>query len=423
MRPETLCIHGGYRPGNGEPSALPIFQSTTFKYNSTAEIAALFDLKESGFFYSRLGNPTCDSVERKLAALEGGSGALLTSSGQAALLCAVLTLAHEGDHLLCSASVYGGTFNLLAVTLKRLGISTDFFDQRAPDEELSKFITPRTRLILGETLANPALTVFDIARFAALAHRHHLPLLVDNTFATPILCRPIEYGADIVTHSTTKYLDGHGIQVGGAIIDSGRRDWQLGGKFPEFTTPDPSYHGLVYSEAFGAQAFIVKARAQMMRDLGACQSAQGAFYLNLGIETLPLRIRQHSQNAQALAEFFAKAPQVEKVCYPGLPDSPDHELARRYLPEGTSGVLSIILKGGRRAGAAFIDHVKLAYPEVHVADIRTCVLHPASSTHRQLSEDQLMQAGISPGLIRISAGLEHIDDLLEDFSAALKAAS
>ena len=345
---------------------------------------------------------------------------MLTSSGQAATLTSVLTIAKAGDRILCSASVYGGTFNLMAVTFKRMGIEVDFFEQSESDEEIAKRIYPNTKAIFGETIANPALTVFDISRFAALAHKHEIPLIVDNTFATPILCKPFDFGADIVVHSTTKFLDGHAVQVGGVVVDSGKFDWAKSSKFPEFTTPDDSYHGLIYTQAFGNQAFIVKARVQIMRDLGCCQTAQGAFYLNLGIETLPLRIRQHSHNALIVAKHLKNHPKIEKVIYPGLEDDPYYKLGQKYLKDGLcSGVLSLVLKGGRDAGARFIDNVQLASPEVHVADIRTCLLHPATSTHRQLTDAQLEECGVLPGLVRLSVGLEDVNDVIADLDRAL----
>ena len=369
---------------------------------------------------SRLGNPTCGHVEEKIAALEGGVGAMLTSSGQAATLTAVLTIAKAGDHILCSSTVYGGTFNLMAVTFKRMGIDVTFFEQSESDEEIEAKIQENTKAVFGETIANPALTIFDIERFAKLAHKHHLPLIVDNTFATPCLCKPFEFGADIVVHSTTKYLDGHAVQVGGCVVDSGNFDWAGSGRFPEFTTPDDSYHGLVYTKAFGKAAFIVKARVQIMRDLGCCQTAQGAFYLNLGIETLPLRIVKHSQNALAVAKHLESHPKIEKVIYPGLESNPDYKLGQKYLKDGLcSGVLSLVIKGGREAGAKFIDSVVMSSPEVHVADIRTCLLHPATSTHRQLSDAQLIECGITPGLVRLSVGLEDLEDIIADLDAAL----
>ena len=399
---------------------MPIVQSTTFCFDSTKAIADLFDLKTSDYFYTRLGNPTCGHVEEKIAALEGGVGAMLTSSGQAATLTAVLTIAKAGDHILCSSTVYGGTFNLMAVTFKRMGIEVTFFEQSESDEEIEAKIQENTKAVFGETIANPALTIFDIERFAKLAHKHHLPLIVDNTFATPCLCKPFEFGADIVVHSTTKYLDGHAVQVGGCVVDSGNFDWAGSGRFPEFTTPDDSYHGLVYTKAFGKAAFIVKARVQIMRDLGCCQTAQGAFYLNLGIETLPLRIVKHSQNALAVAKHLESHPKIEKVIYPGLESNPDYKLGQKYLKDGLcSGVLSLVIKGGREAGAKFIDSVVMSSPEVHVADIRTCLLHPATSTHRQLSDAQLIECGITPGLVRLSVGLEDLEDIIADLDAAL----
>ena len=399
---------------------MPIVQSTTFRFDSTKAIADLFDLKTSDYFYTRLGNPTCGHVEEKIAALEGGVGAMLTSSGQAATLTAVLTIAKAGDHILCSSTVYGGTFNLMAVTFKRMGIDVTFFEQSESDEEIEAKIQENTKAVFGETIANPALTIFDIERFAKLAHKHYLPLIVDNTFATPCLCKPFEFGADIVVHSTTKYLDGHAVQVGGCVVDSGNFDWAGSGRFPEFTTPDDSYHGLVYTKAFGKAAFIVKARVQIMRDLGCCQTAQGAFYLNLGIETLPLRIVKHSQNALAVAKHLESHPKIEKVIYPGLESNPDYKLGQKYLKDGLcSGVLSLVIKGGREAGAKFIDSVVMSSPEVHVADIRTCLLHPATSTHRQLSDAQLIECGITPGLVRLSVGLEDLEDIIADLDAAL----
>ncbi len=421
MRVESLCIHAGYSPKSGDPSVLPIVQSTTFRYTSTADVASLFDLTKSGFFYSRLGNPTVDALEKKIAELEGGVGALATSSGQAALFSTIVTICKAGDHIVASSTIYGGSFNLMAASLKRLGINVTFVDQTLPDEELEKAFLPSTRLVMGETLANPALTVLDIERFAALAHRHKVPLLVDNTFATPVLCRPFDYGADIVMHSTTKYIDGHAVQVGGIVVDSGRFDW-TNGLYPEFTEPDPTYHGLVYTSAFGSAAFIVKARVQVMRDFGCCQNAQGAFYTDLGLQTLPLRMRACSASAMKVATFLENHPAVRHVIYPGLPSSPDHERANKYLPGGCAGVISFVLKGGREAGARFIDSLKMVTLEVHVADIRTCTLHPATSTHRQLNDEQLAECGIDPGLIRLSIGLENVDDILKDLDQALKLA-
>lgn len=420
MKDSSKCLHAGYTPKNAGPRVMPIVQSTTFRFDSTKAIADLFDLKTSDYFYTRLGNPTCGHVEEKIAALEGGVGAMLTSSGQAATLTAVLTIAKAGGHILCSSTVYGGTFNLMAVTFKRMGIDVTFFEQSESDEEIEAKIQENTKAVFGETIANPALTIFDIERFAKLAHKHHLPLIVDNTFATPCLCKPFEFGADIVVHSTTKYLDGHAVQVGGCVVDSGNFDWAGSGRFPEFTTPDDSYHGLVYTKAFGKAAFIVKARVQIMRDLGCCQTAQGAFYLNLGIETLPLRIVKHSQNALAVAKHLESHPKIEKVIYPGLESNPDYKLGQKYLKDGLcSGVLSLVIKGGREAGAKFIDSVVMSSPEVHVADIRTCLLHPATSTHRQLSDAQLIECGITPGLVRLSVGLEDLEDIIADLDAAL----
>ena len=420
MKDSSKCLHAGYTPKNAGPRVMPIVQSTTFRFDSTKAIADLFDLKTADYFYTRLGNPTCGHVEEKIAALEGGVGAMLTSSGQAATLTAVLTIAKAGEHILCSSTVYGGTFNLMAVTFKRMGIDVTFFEQSESDEEIEAKIQENTKAVFGETIANPALTIFDIERFAKLAHKHHLPLIVDNTFATPCLCKPFEFGADIVVHSTTKYLDGHAVQVGGCVVDSGNFDWAGSGRFPEFTTPDDSYHGLVYTKAFGKAAFIVKARVQIMRDLGCCQTAQGAFYLNLGIETLPLRIVKHSQNALAVAKHLESHPKIEKVIYPGLESNPDYKLGQKYLKDGLcSGVLSLVIKGGREAGAKFIDSVVMSSPEVHVADIRTCLLHPATSTHRQLSDAQLIECGITPGLVRLSVGLEDLEDIIADLDAAL----
>ncbi len=415
---QTLAIHGGYTPRNGEPSALPIAQSTTFYYESTDAVARLFDLQEAGFFYSRLANPTVDALERKIAAMEGGVGALCTSSGQAALFTAVITICRAGDHILASSTIYGGSFNLLGSSLKRLGIDVTFFHQNESSEEIARLFRPSTRLMLGETIANPALTVFDIERFATLAHEHKVPLLVDNTFATPWLCRPLDFGADLVMHSTTKYMDGHAIQLGGVIVDSGRFDWTCG-NYPEFTEPDPTYHGTVYTRDFGSMAFLVKARAQTLRDYGCIQTPQGAFYTDLGLMTLPQRMDCHCRNAEKVAAFLENHPKVSHVNYPGLASSPDHALAQKYLPRGCSGVISFTLTGGRDAGARFIDSLELGSLEVHVADIRTCVLHPASSTHRQLSDSQLAECGIDPGLVRISIGLEHTDDILADLAQAL----
>lgn len=419
MKFESQCIHAGYQPKNGEACALPIVQSTTFRYESTAEVAKLFDLTENGFFYTRLGNPTMDAVEQKIAALEGGVGALLTSTGQAAALTAVATICKAGDHIVASSSIYGGTFNLLGVTLKRFGISVTFVDQRASDEEIEKAFRPETRAVFGETIANPALTVFDIERFAALAHKHGVPLIVDNTFATPVLCRPFDFGADIVIHSTSKYMDGHAVQVGGVIVDSGKFDWN-NGNFPELTEPDESYHGLIYTETYGNKAYIIKARMQLMRDFGVYPAAHSAFLLNLGLETLAVRMKQYCENAMSVARFLESQEQVESVTYPGLESDANHALAQKYL-KGASGVISFEMKGGREAAMKFMNALKLASNEVHVADIRTCVLHPASETHRQLTDQQLKDAGISGGMIRFSVGLENIDDILDDLKQAFAA--
>ncbi|MBQ9988160.1 MAG: O-acetylhomoserine aminocarboxypropyltransferase/cysteine synthase [Clostridia bacterium] len=421
MNIETKCLHAGYTPGNGEPRVLPIYQSTTYAYDSTEHVQGLFDLTVDGHMYSRISNPTVAAVEDKIAALCGGVGALCTTSGQAANLIAILTILKAGDHIVSSGAVYGGTTNLLAVTLARLGIETTFINSADEEAVIRRAFRPNTRLVIGETIANPAITVFDIEKMAAIAHSFGVPLLVDNTFATPILCRPFEYGADIVTHSTTKYMDGHAATVGGVIVDSGRFDW-TGGLFPEMTEPDKSYHGVRYVTDFGEKAFITKARVQMMRDIGAYPQATTAFLLNLGLETLPLRMERHCANAQAAAEYLSRHPKVEQVNYPTLPGDPSHELAQKYLPGGCSGVVSFAIRGGRDAAVRFIDSVKLATLQVHVADIRTCVLHPASSTHRQLTDEQLAAAGIHPGMIRLSVGLEHISDILADLEQALSQA-
>ena len=420
MKIETKCLKEGYYPKNGEPKALPIYQSTTYVYDSAEQIGNLFDLSEAGHMYSRISNPTVDAVEQKIAALEGGVGALCTTSGQAAVLLAVLNLCSAGDHVVAVSTIYGGSINLLGVTLKRMAISCTWVDPTAAPEELDKAFQPNTKLVFGETLANPALTVLDIEKFARAAHRHDVPLVVDNTFATPVLCRPFEWGADIVVHSTSKYMDGHAVQIGGVIVDSGKFDW-TNGKFPDLCTPDESYHGVVYTEQFGAAAYITKARVQLMRDFGVYPSAQAAFLLNLGLETLPVRIERHCSNALRAAQFLQASDKVESVNYPGLPESPYHALAQKYLPNGCSGVISFCVKGGRDAAVRFIDHVQMINNLVHVADICTCVLHPASSTHRQLTDEQLVAAGITPGLIRLSVGLEHIDDILADLQRALDA--
>ena len=421
MRPETMCIQAGYEPKNGSPRALPIYQSTTFTFDSTEHVGALFDLTAGDAFYTRLGNPTTDCVEKKIAALEGGVGALCTSSGQAASMLAVMNIAEAGDHIIASSAIYGGTFNLLGVTLKKFGVDVTFVDGDAPLEQLQKEIRPNTKAVFGETIANPALHVLDIEKFAALAHNNGIPLIVDNTFATPILCRPFAFGADIIVHSTTKYMDGHAVQMGGVIVDSGKFDWGASGKFPGLTEPDESYHGLRYTESFGAAAYITKARMQLMRDMGTCQTPMGAFLLDLGLQTLPLRIRQHSSNALKVAQFLEQQPDVEFINYPNLPSDKYHALAQKYLPEGTAGVISFSIKGGRARAAKFIDSLKMISLEVHVADIHSCILHPATATHRQLSDEQLVACGITPGLVRLSVGLEHVDDILDDLKQAFAA--
>lgn len=419
MKIETACLHGGYRAGNGEPQALPIYQSTTYRYHKTKDVAGLFDLTVEGHMYSRISNPTVAAVEEKIAKMEGGVGALCTSSGQAASLVTMLNLLKCGDRILCASTIYGGTFNLFNVTFKRMGIGVDFVDINATKEEIVAAIKPETKVVFGETIANPTISVLDIETFAAAAHEKGLPLVIDNTFATPYLCRPFEYGADIVIHSTTKYLDGHAEVVGGVIVDSGNFPWD-NGNFPEFTTPDESYHGVIYTKDFGKAAFITKARVQMMRDLGCYQSAQGAFLLNNGMETLAVRMERHCSNADKVAHWLAQQDKVEMVSYPTLENDPYHERAKKYLPKGCSGVIAFNLKGGRDAGVRFIDSLEMISLVVHVADIRTCVLHPASSTHRQLNDEQLVASGITPGLIRLSVGLEDVDDIIADLEQALK---
>ena len=418
MREETKCLHAGYTPKNGEPRVVPICQSTTYLYESTDEVGALFDLTKNGYFYSRIGNPTVCAVEEKIAALEGGVGALCTTSGQAANLLAILNICSAGDSIISAPTIYGGTINLFAVTLKRLGIECIFVDPEASEEEIQKAFKPNTRLVFGETIANPAICVFDIEKFASIAHKNGVPLIIDNTFATPILCRPFEFGADIVTHSTTKYMDGHAVQVGGVIVDSGNFDW-TNGKYPELCEPDESYHGLRYVEAFGNAAYITKARVQLMRDFGVYPGATAAFYLNLGLETLAVRMERYCENAEKVARHFAASDKVESVSYPSLETDPYHERAKKYLPKGCSGVLSFTIKGGREKAAKFMDSLKLASNEVHVADIRTCVLHPASATHRQLTDEQLVADGINPGRIRFSVGLENVDYIIEDIDQSL----
>ncbi len=415
---ETKCIQEGYQPKNGEARVLPIYQSTTYKYDSGEHVGKLFDLEAEGFFYTRLANPTVDYVEKKIAALEGGVGALCTSSGQAASLIAVMNICSSGDHMISASTIYGGTMNLFAVTLKRMGIEVTFVDPEASLAELQKEIRENTKLIFAETISNPALVVADLEKFAELAHRNQLPLFVDNTFATPINCRPFEYGADIVVHSTSKYMDGHAVALGGVIVDSGNFNWD-NGKFPGLSTQDESYHGMVYTRDCGKAAFIVKARVQLMRDLGSAPAPNNAFLLNLGLETLHLRMERHCSNAQTVAEYLEKHPQVAWVNYPGLKTNKYYNLAKKYLPKGSCGVISFGVKGGREAAMRFMDSLKLAAIVVHVADARTGVLHPASTTHRQLSDQQLVDCGISPEMIRMSIGIENVEDIIADIEQAL----
>ncbi len=424
-RIETTCVQGGYTPKNGEPRQIPIVQSTTFKYDTSEAMGRLFDLEDSGYFYTRLQNPTNDTVAAKIAELEGGTAAMLTSSGQAANFFALFNVCECGSHIVASSSIYGGTFNLISVTMAKMGIEVTFVSPDCTPEELNAAFQPNTRAVFGETIANPALTVFDIEMFAKAAHEHGVPLIVDNTFPTPVNCRPIEWGADIVTHSTTKYMDGHGAAVGGAIVDSGKFDWMAhADKFPGLCTPDESYHGITYAEKFGKEgAFITKCTAQLMRDLGSIQSPQHAFILNLGLESLHVRMQRHVENGQAVAEFLSSQPEVKSVSYPGLKSDPYYERAKKYMPNGGCGVVSFELKGGRKAAEAFMKELKIAAIETHVADARTCCLNPATSTHRQMTDEQLEEAGIPAGLIRISCGLEAKEDLIEDLSQALKAVS
>ena len=422
LRIETKCIQAGYQPGNGEPRQIPIVQSTTFKYATSEDMGKLFDLEANGYFYSRLANPTCDAVAARICALEGGSAAMLTSSGQAASFMAVFNIAGCGDHVVASSAIYGGTFNLFSVTMKRMGLETTFVDPDCTEEELNAAFRPNTKAVFGETIANPALTVLDIEKFAKAAHAHGVPLIVDNTFATPINCRPIEWGADIVTHSTTKYIDGHASTVGGVIVDSGKFDWtKYPDKFPGLCTPDDSYHGVTYTERFGIEgAFITKCTAQLMRDFGCCQSPQSAFILNLGLESLPFRMKQHCSNAQAIAEYLQGHEKVNWVKYCGLKGDKYYDLAQKYMPNGSCGVISFGLHGGRKAAEVFMKHLKLGSIETHVADSRTCCLHPASATHRQMTDEQLDAAGVGADLIRLSCGLENVHDLLEDIEQALE---
>ncbi|MBQ7541553.1 MAG: O-acetylhomoserine aminocarboxypropyltransferase/cysteine synthase [Clostridia bacterium] len=419
MRLETKCLHAGYTPKNGEPRVLPIYQSTTYKYESSEAMAKLFDLEAEGYFYTRLQNPTNDAVATKIAALEGGVAAVLTSSGQAASFYSVFNIAGAGDHVVASAAIYGGTFNLFSVTMKKLGIDFTFVSPDATREELDAAFRENTKAVFAETLSNPSLTVLDIALFAEAAHAHGVPLIVDNTFPTPVNCRPFEFGADIVTHSTTKYMDGHATSVGGVIVDSGNFDWTASDKFPGLTTPDDSYHGIVYTERFGKGAYITKAVAQLMRDLGSIPSPHNAFLLNLGLETLPLRIERHCANAQRVAEYLQAHEKVAWVNFPGLPGNTYYALAQKYMPHGTSGVISFGVKGGRKAATVFQDSLKLATIATHVADCRTCVLYPAGTTHRQLTDEQLEACGVPDDLLRLSVGIEHVDDILRDIEQAL----
>ena len=418
---DTICIQGGYEPKNGEPRILPIFQSTTYKYDEADEVAKLFDLEAAGHMYSRISNPTVEALEKKIAEMEGGVGAMATSSGQAANLIAILTICNAGEHVLAMSNLYGGTFTLFTSTLKKMGIEVTFVDHRADGREISSKIQANTKLIFGETIGNPGVDVLDIQRIAEIAHENSIPLVIDNTFATPYLCRPFEFGADIVTHSTTKYIDGHATSVGGIIVDSGKFDWKSSGKFPHLTEADPSYHGLSYTEKFGAAAYITKARVAFLRDMGSTMSPFNAFLTNLGVETLALRMERHSSNALAAARFLESHPNVSWVNYPLLESSQSFDLARKYLPGGASGIIAFGVKGGVESGKKFIDSLELASLVVHVGDIRTHVLHPASMTHRQLSQEQQIKAGIKPDMIRLSVGIENIDDILADLDQALRA--
>ena len=417
----TLCVQGGYTPGNGEPRQIPIVQSTTFKYDSSDDMGKLFDLQASGYFYSRLQNPTCDTVAAKITELEGGTAGMLTGSGQAANFFALFNICNAGDHIVSSSSIYGGTFNLISVTMAKMGITATFVSPDCTEEELNAAFQPNTKAVFGETIANPALTVLDIEKFANAAHAHGVPLIVDNTFATPVNCRPIEWGADIVTHSTTKYMDGHGTAVGGAIVDGGRFDWMAhADKFPGLCTPDDSYHGITYAERFGKEgAFITKCTAQLMRDLGSIQSPQHAFYLNLGLESLHVRMARHCENGQAVAEYLAAHPKVERGVYCGLPGDPYHALAQKYLPNGSCGVVSFGFNGGRAAAEQFMKSLKIAQIATHVADARTCCLHPANATHRQMNDAELEACGIAPDMVRLSCGIESTEDLIADVEQAL----
>lgn len=418
---ETKCIHEGWKPSQGEPRQLPVYQSTTFKYDTSDAMGKLFDLEADGYFYTRLQNPTNDAVAAKICALEGGVAAMLTSSGQAANFYAIFNICEAGDHFIASSSIYGGTYNLFGVTMKKMGIECTFVDQDLPEEELAKYFKPNTKAVFGETITNPTVSIFDFEKFARLAHSHGVPLIVDNTFATPVNCRPFEWGVDIVTHSTTKYMDGHGVGVGGCIVDSGNFDWtKHKDKFPGLTTPDESYHGITYVERFGKGAYITKATAQLMRDFGSIQSPQNAFYLNLGLETLHLRMKKHCENALAVAKFLKEQDKVAWVHYAGLEEDQYYDLAKRYMPNGTCGVLAFGIKGGRDASIAFMDKLKVISIVTHVADAKTCLLHPASHTHRQLTDKQLEEAGVAPDLIRLSVGIEDVNDIISDLEQALK---
>jgi O-acetylhomoserine (thiol)-lyase len=418
---ETKCIHEGWKPSQGEPRQLPVYQSTTFKYDSSNAMGKLFDLEEEGYFYTRLQNPTNDAVAAKICALEGGAYAMLTSSGQAANFFAIFNICEAGEHFIASSSIYGGTYNLFNVTMRKMGIECTFVNQNLPLEELKKYFKPNTKAVFGETITNPTVSILDLEKFAKLAHQHGVPFIVDNTFATPINCRPFEWGADIVTHSTTKYMDGHGVSVGGCIVDSGNFDWNLHKeKFPGLTTPDDSYHGITYTERFGKGAYITKATAQLMRDFGATQSPQNAFYINLGLETLHLRMKRHCENALAVAEFLSNNEKVAWVRYPDLPGSKDFDLAKKYLPNGSCGVLAFAVKGGRDEAIRFMDKLKVISIATHVADSKSCLLHPASHTHRQLTDDQLRESGVEPDLIRLSVGIENVEDIINDLKEALE---
>lgn len=421
MKQETKCLHSGYEPNNGEPRQLPIYQSTTWKYATSDEMGKLFDLEASGYFYTRLQNPTNDAVAAKIADLEGGVAAMLTSSGQAANFFALFNICETGSHIVASSAIYGGTYNLLGTTMKKMGIEVTFVDQNLPEEELAKAFKPNTRAMFGETITNPTVSVLDIEKFARLAHSHGVPLIVDNTFATPVNCQPIKWGADIVTHSTTKYMDGHAVSVGGAIVDSGNFDWMAhADKYPGLTTPDESYHGIVYAEKFGKLGYITKATSQLMRDLGSIQSPQNAFYLMNGLESLHVRMDRHCSNALAIAKFLKENDKVAWVSYPNLEGDEYYDLASKYLPNGSCGVLAFGIKGGREKSIEFMDSLKLCTIATHVADAKTCLLHPASHTHRQMTEEQLIEAGVAPDLIRLSVGLENVDDLIDDLKQAFE---